>query len=84
MIVYLLTHDWVFTTGETGHYEVRFTDKAEAIARYRYLKFLIENDNYEFSVHFQENNDGDITFSAYENAESIFNRQDLILKRMEV
>ena len=84
MLVYLLTHDWHFANGEEGHYEVSFSDAEEAFSRFKYLQLLIENDEYDFNAHFTPYKDGDTSFSAFESADSLVNRQDLTLKRVEV
>lgn len=82
--VYILTHTWCFADGTQGRYEVQFNDVDEAFARFKYLQFLIENDEYEFNAHFTPYVEGDMSYSVYEDEHSLMNRQDLVLKQVEV
>ena len=82
--VYILSHDWRFADGSFGHYELQFDNPEEAFARFEYYKFLIETDEYDFDAHFTPYAKGDMTFSVYEDENSLVNRQDLVLKQVEV
>lgn len=77
---FLLTHDWNFANGEVGHYELCFSNLSEARSRFEYLKLLIETDDYDFDAHFTPFAEDDTVFSVYEDANSLVNRQDLVLR----
>lgn len=82
--VYILTHDWCFSNGEQGHYEVTIHDIDEAFSRFQYLQLLMDNDEYDFNVHRTPYVEGDMSFSIYEDEHSLMNRSDLVLRQVEV
>lgn len=84
MELYILTHDWCFADGSQGHYEATFADVDEAFSRFQYLQLLIETDEYDFNAQFTPYVEGDMSYSVYENEHSLVNRQDLVLKQVEV
>lgn len=84
MEIYVLTHDWNFADGSNGHFEVAFASLQEAFDRFEWYKFLIETDHYDFDAKFSPYCEGDMSFSAYEKEDSSMNRQDLILRQLEV
>lgn len=84
MTKYVLLHTWNYKNGSCGSYEVSFFDFDEAMNRFIYLQFLMENDDYDFNAIIPEYKKGDTFYSVYEDMDSDINRQNLCIKKVEV
>lgn len=81
---YLLVHDWTFADGKVGHYEVSFSDFELAYDRFMDLVLCIETDSYDFDAFIPVHKDGELSFSIYDVNNPSLNRQDLVLKEVDL
>jgi hypothetical protein len=84
MFIYFLRHTWNFDNGQEGCFEASFSDVEEAFEKFQDLQRLIETDKYDFNVKFSPYCEGDMYFIAYEDINSLVNRQELVLIEKEV
>lgn len=84
MFIYTLIHTWNLSDGDSGITQLVYDNIDDAFKYFKELQKLIETDVYDFKAVIPLYVDGDMSYSIYENEDSPYNRQDLILIEREV